>query len=237
MEEKGGLILPRGPVTPVLKHDWAVSPKKAREIQRWLSEMVSTRDGFRDVSFVGGADISIREDRGFAVCVVMRYPQLEIEEEVMAEGRIRFPYVPGLLTFREGPLLLRVLAKLKKEPDIIMFDGQGVAHPVGLGLASHMGVILGRPTIGCAKKRLVGEYREPNAEKGSVSELLYRGRRIGSVVRTRTGVKPVFISPGNGVSFDSSVRLVLDCARRYRLPEPTRVADISSRGWTRTGYS
>jgi deoxyribonuclease V len=214
-----------------------MTPKKAREIQIELSKMVSTEDSIRRVRFVGGADVSMKEDRGLAVCVVMSFPEMEIQEEVMAEGRVRFPYVPGLLTFREGPLLLRAFAKLRKEPDVIVFDGQGIAHPLGLGIASHMGVLLGRPTIGCAKKRLVGEYEEPGIEKGSTSPMLFRGHRVGSVVRTRTGVKPVFVSPGNRIGFDSAARLILGCTLRYRLPEPTRIADKSSRMWIRTGHT
>ena len=229
--------MPRGLVAPALKHEWDVTPEKAREIQRRLSERVVTRSGLRKISFVGGADVSVKEDRGCAVCVVMKFPELEMVEEVMAEGRVRFPYIPGLLTFREGPLLLEAFAKLKKEPDVMIFDGQGIAHPLGLGLASHIGVVLGRPTVGCAKSRLVGEYREPGPDKGCASALVYRGRRVGSVVRTRAGVRPVFVSPGNQVGFDSSVSLVLDCARRYRLPEPTRAADTSSGGFMRALYS
>lgn len=215
-----------GPVTAVEGHGWTVSVKSAREIQKRLSGKVKLKDGFKKVELVGGADVSFKNGRGCAVCVVMKFPELEIVEEVMAEGKVRFPYVPGLLTFREGPLLLRSFARLKSEPDVIIFDGQGIAHPLGLGLASHMGVLLRRPTIGCAKSRLVGEYREPGSVKGSVSALFYAGRQVGSVLRTRTDVKPVFVSPGNRVSLESSVRLVLDCASRYRLPEPTRMADL-----------
>jgi deoxyribonuclease V len=208
-------------------HRWDVSVSEAREIQRNLSRKVKTEDGFKEIRLVGGADVSFSRDRGCAACVVMRFPGLDTVEEVIAEGRISFPYIPGLLTFREGPLLLEALMKLETEPDVIVFDGQGIAHPQGLGLAAHMGVLLGRPTVGCAKSRLVGDYREPGLEKGSFSPLVFKGRRVGSVVRTRTNVKPVFVSPGNLVGLESAVELVLDCAKGYRLPEPTRIADRS----------
>jgi deoxyribonuclease V len=209
------------------EHKWDVSVGEAKEIQRSLSRKVRIVDGFKEIRLVGGADVSFSRDRGCAACVVMSFPGLDTVEEVMAEGRINFPYVPGLLTFREGPLLLKALLKLETEPDVIVFDGQGIAHPQGLGLAAHMGVLLGRPTVGCAKSRLVGTYREPGPERGSFTPLVFEGRRVGSVVRTRTNVKPVFVSPGNLIGLESSVELVLDCAKGYRLPEPTRVADRS----------
>jgi deoxyribonuclease V len=215
-----------------LRHDWAVTTGQAREIQRKLARKLSLKDTFDRVALIAGVDVSVRNRRGCAACVVMSFPELEILEEVVARGRIDFPYVPGLLTFREGPLVLQAFAKLKREPDVLIFDGQGIAHPVSMGLASHMGVLLERPTIGCAKSRLVGEYEDPGIEKGSASDLLFEGRRVGSVVRTRTGVKPVFVSPGNRIGFDSSVRLVLDCARRYRLPEPTRMAHLTCGRWS-----
>lgn len=210
-------------------HQWDVSPAEARQIQEELSKKVRIVDGFKNVRLIAGADIGFGNGYACAVCVVMKFPELEIVEEVMLKGKVRFPYVPGLLTFREGPLLLSVLSRLKKTPDVILFDGQGIAHQRGLGLAAHMGVLVGRPTIGCAKSRLVGEYREPGGKKGSMSTLMYKGNRVGSVVRTRTDVRPVFISPGHLVSFASSEELVLKCATRCRIPEPTRMADIGCR--------
>ncbi len=217
-------------------HEWDVSVDEAREIQKSLTRKVKIEDGFKEVRLVGGADVSFRRGRGCAACVVMRFPGLDTVEEVMAEGRVSFPYIPGLLTFREGPLLLEALMRLETEPDVIVFDGQGIAHPQGLGLAAHMGVLLGRPTVGCAKNRLVGEYREPGLERGSFSPLIFEGRRVGSAVRTRTNVKPVFVSPGNLVGLKSSVELVLDCSKGYRIPEPTRIADRNC-GKRTLGYS
>jgi len=209
------------------RHSWNVSAAEAREIQKDLRTRVKIGNGFKKVRLVGGADVSFKKGKGCAVCIVMRFPELETVEEVMVKGEIRFPYIPGLLTFREGPLLLRAFSRLREIPDVILFDGQGIAHPLGLGLAAHMGVLLGKPTLGCAKSRLVGDYREPGLERGSVSVLTYKGRRVGSVLRTRTNVRPVFVSPGHLVGFGSSVRLVLECGRGYRIPEPTRLADIS----------
>jgi deoxyribonuclease V len=208
-----------------LTHDWDVSAAEAGEIQEKLRKKVRIADGFRKVNLVAGADVHFKNGTGCAACLVMTFPQLEIVEEVMVKGSIRFPYVPGLLTFREGPLLLLALSRLQETPDVMIFDGQGIAHPRGLGLAAHMGVLLGRPTIGCAKSRLVGEYAEPALRRGSVSALAYQGREVGSVVRTRTNVKPVFVSPGHMVGLASSARLVLECATKYRIPEPTRIAD------------
>lgn len=210
-------------------HRWDVSLAEARHIQDRLGKKVRIADGFERVKLIAGADIGFRNGHACAACVVMKFPELEVVEEAMLKGKVRFPYVPGLLTFREGPLLLSVLSRLKKTPDVILFDGQGIAHQRGLGLAAHMGVLLGRPTIGCAKSRLVGEYREPGRKKGSMSALMYKGNRVGSVVRTRTDVRPVFVSPGHLVTFASSERLVLECATKYRIPEPTRMADISCR--------
>ena len=210
-------------------HQWDVSPTEARKIQEELSKKVRIVDGFKKVSLIAGADIGFGNGYACAVCVVMTFPELEVVEEVMVKGEVQFPYVPGLLTFREGPLLLSALSRLRKTPDIILFDGQGIAHQRGLGLAAHMGVLLGWPTLGCAKSRLIGKYREPGARKGSMSTLTYKGNRVGSVVRTRTNVRPVFVSPGNLISFASSEKLVLKCATKYRIPEPTRIADINCR--------
>lgn len=214
-------------------HRWDVSPAEAKQIQEELGKKVRIVDGFEKVRLIAGADIGFRNGCATAVCIVMKFPELEVVEEVMVKGEVRFPYVPGLLTFREGPLLLNALSRLGKTPDVILFDGQGIAHQRGLGLAAHMGVLLGWPTLGCAKSRLVGKYKEPGTRKGSMSTLMYKGNRVGSVVRTRTDVRPVFVSPGHLVSFASSEELVLKCATKYRIPEPTRIADISCRKGTR----
>jgi deoxyribonuclease V len=161
-----------------------------------------------------------------------RRPQLRdgqdfsVLERRAAVAQVDFPYTPGLLSFREAPVLLDALAKLKHTPDVVMCDGQGVAHPRRLGLASHVGLFLDRPCVGCAKSKLTGKYEEPGPEPGSRSPLLYRGQVIGSVVRTKARALPLFVSPGHRIDLESSVRLVLGCCRGYRLPEPTRLAHL-----------
>ena len=160
---------------------------------------------------------------GPASVVVLSLPELQVIEPY-AERPITFPYVPGLLSFREAPVILDALAQLKTRPDVLMLDGQGIAHPRRLGIAAHLGVILDHPTVGCAKSRLTGKYEEPGEEKGSYTWLRDGEEIIGAVLRTRSRVKPVFVSVGNKISLDSAIDLVLRCTDRYRLPEPTRWA-------------
>jgi len=178
---------------------------------------------------VAGADISYarHSDQFFAAVVLLSYPDLVVREEAQAIARVSFPYVPGFLSFREGPVLLQALAKLRSLPDVIMFDGQGIAHPRGLGLASHLGLFLDRPTIGCAKSRLVGDYREPGLEKGAREPLRYHDRLVGVVLRTKRGVRPVFISPGHRISIARAAVIAGECCRGYRLPEPVRQAHLA----------
>ncbi|RLF54020.1 MAG: endonuclease V, partial [Thermoplasmata archaeon] len=161
-----------------------------------------------------------------AGAVVMAFPGLTMVEERWIRGSSDFPYVPGLLSFREIPHILNVLGQLKNEPDLFLCDGQGIAHPRGLGLASHLGLITQKPSIGCAKTRLVGEYAQVEYDRGSRSDLLYRGRKVGMVLRTKKGVKPIFISPGYGVTAGQAVEIVLKCTGKYRLPEPIRKAHL-----------
>lgn len=150
---------------------------------------------------------------------------MEILETVHAVNKLTFPYVPGLLSFREAPTCLDALANLSVEPDVIMVDGHGIAHPRRLGIASHIGLFVDIPTIGCAKKKLVGEYEIPGEQKGSFSTLTHKDEQIGVVLRTRDNVKPVFVSVGNNCSLEQAKEIVLSCAVKYRLPEPTRLAD------------
>jgi deoxyribonuclease V len=182
----------------------------------------------RRVRRVAGADISYDKgsDRFHAAVVVLAWPRLDVVEEATASGRSPFPYVPGLLSFREGPLLLRAFGKLRSPPDLVIFDGHGVAHMRGFGIASHLGVLLDVPSIGCAKSRLVGEHREPARERGSLTPLLLDGRRVGAVVRTRAGVKPVYVSVGHRIGLPAAVRWTLRTCAGFRLPEPTRRAHI-----------
>jgi len=186
----------------------------------------------KEVNLVAGADVSYSRttDRYFAAVIVMRYPDMEVVEESTASGSSSFPYIPGLLTFREGPITLEAFRKLKHKPDVLIFDGQGVAHPRGFGIASHMGVLLGIPSVGCAKSVLVGDYKEPAKRRGSSSPLVYKGAEVGRALRTRDGVKPVYVSAGHMVDLSFACELVLKCSKGYRLPEPTRKAHILVNG-------
>lgn len=179
-----------------------------------------------EVRLVAAADVSY--DRGddwtYAALVVCRYPSLEVVEAVTGRAPARFPYVPGLLAFREAPVVLELWGRLREPPDVLLVDGHGIAHPRGFGIASHLGLLLGLPTIGVAKSVLVGEYREPSARRGSGTRLVHEGRAVGRALRTREATRPLFVSPGNLVDSDSAARFVLSCCRRYRMPEPSRAA-------------
>lgn len=210
-------------------HKWDLKPAEARELQKDLAARVELAPLPGRPALVAGADMALsrQADLCFAAVVVLRLPDLEPVEEVTASDVLSFPYVPGLLSFREGPVLLKAFARLTHVPDVVIFDGQGLAHPRRLGLASHMGLWLGLPTVGCAKSRLIGEHVEPGSARGDSVPLRDAGEQIGSVLRTRTGVKPVFVSPGHRADFTTSERIVLDCCTKYRLPEPTRRAHIA----------
>jgi len=214
-----------------------VSYHQAVAIQEALRREVVRTGSLSNVRLIAGADVSYakRAVTMYAAVVVAEWPSLEVVEEVTAERPAEFPYIPGLLSFREMPALLDAFRKLRSGPDLIIYDGQGVAHPRGFGIASHLGVLLDVPTVGCAKKRLVGEHAEPGPEKGAQTPLTLGGKTIGAVVRTRANIKPVFVSVGHRVGLRSAVKLVLDCAMRYRLPEPTRLAHVLSNAARRGG--
>jgi len=210
-------------------HDWDVDYKTAVAIQADLRGKLVLRDeGPTYIRVVAGADISCNkgDDRVYAAVVLLDVDTLDVVEEASFSGRISFPYIPGLLTFREGPSLLRAFEKLQGRPDLILFDGQGIAHPRGFGLAAHMGLILDLPSVGCAKTRLIGAFEEPGARKGQLSPLIHDGKQIGAVLRTRDRVKPIFVSQGHRISLERAVDVVLRCTRRYRIPEPVRRAHI-----------
>ncbi|KPJ53658.1 hypothetical protein AMJ39_03910 [candidate division TA06 bacterium DG_24] len=215
----------------VTGHRWKVSPREAIAIQERLATRISLEMGIKRPRFVAGLDVAFdsKRERAFGAAVVCCFPELTVVDEVTASRGIPFPYIPGLLSFRECPVLLSALKKLHTMPDLILVDGQGIAHPRGVGLAAHLGVLLGIPTIGCAKSKLVGEYREPARRRGSISPLRYHGRIVGHVVRTRTDVRPIFVSPGNLIDPKSAADLALACCKGYRLPEPTRIAHQRSR--------
>lgn len=195
--------------------------------QERMRERVVLEDKFEPIRTVAGADLAFdpKTDTAFAGVIVYRFPDLEEIERRMARRKLRFPYVPGLLSFRESPVLLAAFARLSNEPDLILIDGHGRAHPRLFGIACHIGVLFDKPTIGCAKSLLVGEYEEPGLRAGSLSQLKYGGERVGVVLRTRDNVKPIFVTQGHRISLDSAVRLVRSCADGFRIPKPTREAD------------
>jgi deoxyribonuclease V len=206
----------------------ALSSAQARRQQEQLAGRVSRKPGIRlkQVRTIAGADVSYEKKavEGYAAIVVCSFPSLEILEIGRAEGHVDFPYIPGLLTYRELPLLEKAWNQLKQKPDIMVCDGQGYAHPRRIGLASHVGVVLGVPTVGCAKSRLVGEYEEPGPDRGDRSSLWHEGQIIGRVLRTRDGVKPLYVSVGTGVNLRQAESLVLNLCRHYRQPEVIRMA-------------
>ena len=209
-------------------HDWNLSYSEAIELQRKLSSRVRHTSIKKSPNLIAGIDCAFSPDKKKIIgCViVLEYPQMAVVEIRHAVKKGAFPYIPGLLSFREAPVCLDAVSKLKEKPDMFMIDGQGIAHPRRLGLAAHLGLFFNKPTIGCAKSRLIGTYEMPAATKGSCSNLLDGEEIIGAVVRTRTNVKPVFISVGHRCTLDEAVKWTLNCSRRFRLPEPTRLADI-----------
>lgn len=200
---------------------------RAQALQARLRRRVRTRGGPRRVALVAGADLAYRGDgtRAWAAVVLWSPRDGAVVETATASGRPSFPYVPGYLSFREGPLLLRAFGRLRHRPDLVLFDGQGIAHPRGIGLASHLGVLLDLPSVGCAKSRLVGEHGEPGPRRGDSTPLVLAGRRVGAVVRTRDGVKPLWVSPGHRIGTREAVRWTLACCRT-RVPEPIRLAEL-----------
>lgn len=212
-------------------HGWNLSPADAVLLQRQLAVKVSQHDAIaRPIKLVAGADVSYRRRGGqfHAAVVILDYAAMTIQEIVTASGEVDFPYVPGLLSFRELPILLQAFHKLEMVPDVVLADAQGIAHPRRLGLASHLGLWLDLPTIGCAKSRLCGEGPEPQGVRGAWTPLRDAGEEVGRVVRTKDRVRPLYISPGHKTNLQSACDIVLNCCRGYRLPEPTRQAHLLS---------
>ena len=212
---------------PRIKPRWNLAPRAAVREQERLCERVILEDQFGPIRYVAGADLAFDPATDVAVAgvIVYRFPELVEVERRWAQRKLRFPYVPGLLSFREGPALLAAFARLRTEPDLILIDGHGRAHPRLFGIASHIGVLLDKPTIGCAKSLLVGEHQEPGRKAGSTASLWFKGERVGEVLRTRDGVKPIYVTTGHRVALDSAVELVKRCADGFRIPRPTREAD------------
>lgn len=207
-------------------HDWNLKPDEAIALQKQLaSQVISTQPiDLGAVRLVAGVDVSVKNEVSQAAVVVITYPELHLVETVLASQPTPFPYIPGLLSFREGPVLEQAFQKLEHVPDVFIFDGMGIAHPRRIGIASHMGLWLEKPTIGCGKTHLIGDYQEPTPERGAYSQLVNKGDVIGVALRTRAGVKAVYISPGHLADLETSIQLTLSCTPKYRLPEPIRLA-------------
>ena len=207
-------------------HGWKLSYSEAIELQKQLAGKVRhTRPRSRP-ELIAGLDCAFSRDgkRIVAAAVVLKMPDFTVGETTHAVRKTEFPYIPGLLSFREAPVCIAAVEKIKAKPQLFIIDGQGIAHPRRLGLAAHLGLFFDKPTIGCAKSRLIGTFEEPATEKGTFTELKDKDQIIGAVVRTRTNVKPLFVSVGNKCTLEDAVEIILSCAVKYRLPEPTRLA-------------
>lgn len=237
-------------------HSWNVSVEEAIQIQEALRKRIILKNTFsgvhpvrnssrsgpeplerepgiisKGVRTIGGGDVAYSKDGTCCVgaIAVLSFPDIEILDRATAVGKIPFPYIPGLLSFREGPVLIKAFQKLKLKPDVMIYDGQGIAHPRGMGLASHMGLWLDIPSIGCAKTPLLDEFNSPGPSKGSVEWIHWEGKKVGAVLRTRENVKPLFVSPGHSIDLRTSIQLILKSCRGYRIPEPLRRAHQLSR--------
>jgi deoxyribonuclease V len=212
-------------------HPWKVTPEEAIRIQENLRHRINLQKTFTRVRTIGGGDVSYQKEGNFlfGAMVVLSFPQMETLDVATACGRISFPYLPGLLTFREGPILIKTFQKLRIRPDILIFDGQGIAHPRGIGLATHLGIWFNLPSIGCAKTSLLGESDTPKPSKGSFELIQKDGREVGVVLRTKDQVRPVFVSPGHRIDLPASMRLILESCQGFRIPEPLRRAHHISR--------
>ncbi len=208
---------------------WPETIAQARKIQEALALRVRCAPLKTKPRLVAGVDAAFAERQIFAAACLFSYPELSLLEELCLVSSISFPYVPGYLSFREGGAILQALRLLKARPDLVLIDGQGIAHPRGLGIASHIGVLLDLPTVGCAKSRLVGEFEIPGWKRGAHSLLRYQEKIVGAVVRTKDHVRPLFISPGHRTDLKNSVEIVLQMTHGFRIPEPLRRADFLSK--------
>jgi deoxyribonuclease V len=208
-------------------HSWRLTPRQAIALQKEMSGLVCRSGSAEGLRFVAGLDGAFSPDgrRCIAGVVLWDLQERRVVEQQTAAAKLSFPYIPGLLSFREIPAWVAALRKLRQAPDVLICDGQGIAHPRRFGIASHLGVLCGLPAVGCAKSRLVGAHDEPPARRGARAPLRDKDEVIGTVLRTRTGIRPVYVSIGHRIDLASAEALVLECALKYRLPEPTRLAD------------
>ncbi len=213
-------------------HQWDVSHGQAKALQVSLAKKVVTEDEGINPHLIAGVDISSPDSRGtgWGAVVVVDYPELNLVEVKTVEREVAFPYIPGLLSFREAPLILAACEELSSVPDLVLVDGQGIAHPRHFGLASHLGLFLDVPTIGCAKSILCGAHKSVGEKVGSYAKLVDNDQVIGTALRTRIGVKPIYVSIGHKISLNAAIKWVLNCCRGYRLPEPTRLAHLAAGG-------
>lgn len=211
---------------------WAQTVEEAQVVQQQLRHLVIDEDKLGDVHYVAGVDVGFEDNYTItqAAVAVLSFPDLQIVESAIASIPTTFPYIPGFLSFREIPAILKALEKLTIIPDLILCDGQGIAHPRRFGIACHLGVLIDVPTIGVAKSLLVGKHEELSPEKGSYQLLIHRGETVGAVLRSRTGVKPLYVSIGHRISLNTAIDYVLKCTTKYRLPETTRWADKLASG-------
>ena len=213
----------------MLKIDYnTITPKEAVALQRELQQLVRLSPIKKSINTIAGADISFNRFSPivYAGIVVLSFPELKLIEEVTVVTKTSFPYVPGLLAFREIPAIIEAWNKLKKKPDILVCDGHGIAHPRRLGIATHFGIVSDTITIGCAKSILCGDCNEPSNEKTATAELIHKEEKIGVALRTKKNCKPVYISPGNKITLNESVNIMKQCVGKYRIPEPTRLAHL-----------
>ena len=212
-------------------HSWHVNVEEAIQIQEALKERIILKRTFSRIRTMGGGDVAYSESENFlfGAIVVLSYPDMRIVDIATTETKVSFPYVPTLLSFRECPILIKVFQNLKIKPDVMIYDGQGIAHPRGMGLASHMGLWFDIPSIGCAKTPLLREFVSPGPSKGSFGWIRREGKKVGAVLRTRENVKPLFVSPGHRIDLSTSIRLILASCRGFRIPEPLRKAHQISR--------
>ncbi len=210
-------------------HNWNIAPQEAVKVQKSLAEKVSFQKLPDKISTIAGFDISYfyKLNKMVAGVVILEYPSLKEIENFFYTSKISFPYIPGLLSFREAPIVLELISKYSLKADINIFDGHGIAHPRGMGLASHIGVMLNIVALGCAKKKLIGDYQLPGYYKGAQTDLIYKDQVVGKVLRTKDKVKPVFISVGNLLDLDELPDFILSCTAKYRIPEPTRLAHLA----------
>ncbi|GAB4326332.1 MAG: deoxyribonuclease V [Leptolyngbyaceae cyanobacterium] len=207
-------------------HDWNLTPEAAIALQQKLRDRVVLTDQFGEVRYVAGVDVGFEAGGTVtrAAVAVLSLEDLQLQDRAIARRPTEFPYIPGLLSFREVPAVLDALEKLQIEPDLILCDGQGIAHPRRFGIACHLGVLIDRPTIGVAKSLLVGYHAELPEQRGSWQPLIHKGETVGVALRTRPGTKPVYISPGHRISLETAIAYVMRCTTKYRLPETTRHA-------------